>query len=153
MEPENNVIDFEELVNDVNSNFQFLEGRKVDFKIIIDCDERFVTDQKRLTIILNNIISNAYKYSDVSKENSFINVIFTCDKSKATIIIKDNGIGIADSDREKIFDMFYRSASISTGSGLGLYIVKEAVEKLKGTFSVSSELGVGSEFCIEIPNN
>jgi PAS domain S-box-containing protein len=153
MEPESNVIDFEELVNDVNSNFQFLEGRKVDFKIIIDCDEKFVTDQKRLTIILNNIISNAYKYSDVTKENSFINVIFTCDKIKATIIIKDNGIGIADSDREKIFDMFYRSASISTGSGLGLYIVKEAVEKLNGTFSVNSELGIGSEFCIEIPNN
>jgi len=48
--------------------------------------------------------------------------------------------------------MFYRSASVSTGSGIGLYIVKEAVEKLNGTYSVNSTLGVGSEFRIEIPN-
>lgn len=152
MEPESNEIAFEDLVNDVNSNFKFLDGRKVDFKIMVNCDGKFVTDQKRLTIILNNIISNAYKYSDSTKQNSYINVIFTCDKEKATIIIKDNGIGIAQSDAEKIFDMFYRSTSISTGSGLGLYIVKEAVEKLNGTYSVNSELGAGSEFCIKIPN-
>lgn len=152
MEPESNEIAFEDLVNDVNRNFKFLEGRKVAFKVEINSQGKFFTDQKRLSIILNNIISNAYKYSDSAKENSFITVTFTCDANKATIIIKDNGIGIAASDKEKIFDMFYRSTSLSTGSGLGLYIVKEAVDKLNGTFSVVSELGIGSEFRIEIPN-
>lgn len=152
MEPERNEIAFADLVNDVKGNFRFIDNGKVDFKITINSDEKFFTDRKRLSIVLNNIISNAYKYSDKTKENSFINVIFTCDKNKATIVIKDNGIGIAESDKEKIFDMFYRSASMSTGSGLGLYIVKEAVQKLNGKYSVNSELGVGSEFHIEIPN-
>lgn len=152
IEPESNEIAFEEVVNEVNTNFKFLLERSIDFKIINNSCETFFTDKKRLSIILNNVISNAYKYSDDSKENSFINVIFTCDKEKAVIVVKDNGIGIAGSDKEKIFDMFYRSASISTGSGLGLYIVKEAIEKLHGSYSVESEIGVGTEIRIEIPN-
>ncbi|MEO5777551.1 MAG: PAS domain S-box protein [Flavobacterium sp.] len=152
MEPESNEIAFEELVGEVTANLKYSDEKNIDFKVIINSKEKFVTDYKRLRVILNNIISNAYKYSDADKENSFINVIFTCDKNKATIIIKDNGIGIAQSDTEKVFDMFYRTTSLSTGSGLGLYIVKETVEKLNGKFSVESELGLGSAFCIEIPN-
>ncbi len=152
IEPESNEINFEELVNDVNSNFKFLEGPEIDFKVIMENNAKFVTDKKRLSIILNNIISNAYKYSDGAKDNCFINVIFNCDADKATIIVKDNGIGISTEDKDKIFDMFYRSTSRSTGSGLGLYIVKEAVEKLNGSYSVESDLGVGTEIRLEIPN-
>jgi PAS domain S-box-containing protein len=152
MEPETNEIAFDDLVHEINSNFKFLQEQNVDFQIINNVCETFYTDKKRLSIILNNVISNAYKYSDHTKENPFINIIFTCDKDKAVIIVKDNGIGIAEADKDKIFDMFYRSTSLSTGSGLGLYIVKEAVEKLNGSYSVTSELGVGTEICIEIPN-
>lgn len=153
MEPESNEIDFEVLANEVNSNFKFMQERNIAFSITNKATEKFLTDKKRLSIILNNIISNAYKYSDSDKPDSFINIIFTCDKDKATIIVKDNGIGISEADKDRIFDMFYRSTSLSTGSGLGLYIVKEAVEKLNGSYSVASELGVGTEIRIEIPNS
>ena len=69
------------------------------------------------------------------------------------MIVKDNGIGISKELQEKIFDMFFRGSENSDGSGLGLYIVKESVEKLNGTINVNSVPGKGSEFRILIPNN
>jgi signal transduction histidine kinase len=69
------------------------------------------------------------------------------------IIVKDNGIGISKENQEKIFDMFYRVSENSVGSGLGLYIVKEIVEKLDGKIEVESEPGKGTAFSIHIPNN
>ncbi|MBP9923956.1 MAG: HAMP domain-containing histidine kinase, partial [Bacteroidia bacterium] len=63
------------------------------------------------------------------------------------------GIGISKELQEKIFEMFFRGSESSDGSGLGLYIVKESVEKLKGKIAVKSIPGKGSEFSILIPNN
>ena len=63
-----------------------------------------------------------------------------------------NGVGIAEEYVDKIFKMFFRANADSKGSGLGLYIVKGALEKLEGTIQVQSRLGEGTEFTIEIPN-
>lgn len=145
-------INFEKLVNEVKNNLKFTDEKQADFSVLINSKQQFVSDAHKLKVILNNLISNAYKYSDVTKEKSFINITFTVDNNKATIIIEDNGIGIAEKEKEKIFDMFYRSTTMSTGSGLGLYIVKEVIEKLRGKISVESEFGKTSKFCIEIPN-
>ncbi|MGL2967178.1 PAS domain S-box protein [Flavobacterium sp. XGLA_31] len=145
-------IDFEDLVKEVKANLKFTDEKKIDFTISVNSKQPFVSDYQRLAVVLNNIISNAYKYSDTTKEKSFINVTFAADKTKATIIIEDNGVGIPESDQEKIFDMFYRSTTLSTGSGIGLYIVKETMHKLGGTIRVESEVGKGSKFYIEIPN-
>jgi signal transduction histidine kinase len=68
------------------------------------------------------------------------------------LIIEDNGEGIRKDLQEKIFDMFYRASENSKGSGLGLYIVKEMVEKMGGTIKVSSEWGKGSQFIIDLPD-
>ncbi|MGG7036785.1 MAG: PAS domain S-box protein, partial [Flavobacterium sp.] len=153
MVSENEEINFKDLINEIQENLKYMkEGGKVNFNLQINSNEKFVSDYKRLSVILNNVISNAYKYCDVSKENSFINVTFTCDKQKAQIIIEDNGIGIAEKDKEKIFEMFHRSTILSTGSGIGLYIVKETLEKMKGKISVESELNKGTKFIIETPN-
>ncbi|OYX84077.1 MAG: hypothetical protein B7Y83_09370 [Flavobacteriales bacterium 32-34-25] len=146
-------IDFENLVHEVKNQLKFTdEKQKIDFSISINSKQLFVSDCQRLKVVLNNIISNAYKYSDIEKERSFIKVTFFTDSTKATIVIEDNGIGIVESDQEKIFDMFYRATITSTGSGLGLYIVKETMEKLGGKISVESEYGKNSKFYIEIPN-
>jgi signal transduction histidine kinase len=69
------------------------------------------------------------------------------------LCVEDNGIGISEKNQAKIFEMFYRATSIASGSGLGLYIVKETVEKLGGSVSVHSEIGTGSSFIIKLPVN
>ena len=65
--------------------------------------------------------------------------------------IKDNGPGIPAHLHEKLFDMFFRASNKSQGSGLGLYIVKNSIEKLGGTVTLKSEVGVGTEFLVELP--
>jgi signal transduction histidine kinase len=64
----------------------------------------------------------------------------------------DNGEGIPTDAKPKIFDMFYRASANGSGSGLGLYIVKEAIQKIGGSIVVYSEYGKGTEFVVEIPN-
>ncbi len=111
----------------------------------------FYSDRSRLTIVLNNLISNAIRYRNPAEENQFVDVDVTVSKAGANIFIADNGIGIAPEHQEKIFEMFYRVSQRSMGSGLGLYIVKEAVDKLNGSVQVSSDVGKGSKFILYIP--
>ena len=66
-------------------------------------------------------------------------------------MVKDNGQGIAEKHLDKIFNMFYRASEGGGGSGLGLYIVKETVDKLNGKIQVLSELGKGTSFSIVLP--
>lgn len=153
LELEYEVIDFKSLIQDIHSNLTFSNGNKsIEFTLEDHAKTKLVTDAKRLTIILNNLLSNAYKYSDANKEKSFIKVSFDCDDQFAKITIADNGIGIPALEKDKIFDMFYRAAVSSTGSGLGLYIVKETLQKLNGTITVESQEKTGTTFYIEIPN-
>lgn len=150
---ESNEVIFGDLINDINGNFIFSQtNRHIDFIVDIQSNDTFITDAKRLTVVLNNILSNANKYCDTSKPTSFIKVSFDCDNLKAKITIEDNGIGIPDEEKDKIFDMFYRSTVKSTGSGLGLYIVKETLQKMNGKIEVESEVNKGTKFTIEIPN-
>ena len=69
-----------------------------------------------------------------------------------TISIEDNGKGISEKSLPKIFEMFYRASQDTEGTGLGLYIVKEALAKIKGSIEVKSELGKGSLFTIHLEN-
>ena len=75
-------------------------------------------------------------------------------KSKRGVVIKivDNGIGIQEKELSRIFNMFHRSTDRSEGSGIGLYIVKEVIEKLSGTIEVESVFGQGAVFTIFLPN-
>lgn len=106
------------------------------------------TDPMRLSIILNNLISNAFKYSDETKDDPYIIIRAFVVSSRVTIIISDNGEGIDEEQQPKIFSMFYRGTTRSTGSGLGLYLVKETVEKLGGSITLSSMRGIGTTFTV-----
>ncbi len=153
MEAERDEINYEEMIQEIRNNLKFMEGTKnLNLQVEIHKGETFFSDKRRISVILNNLVSNAIKYSDVSKENMFVNIFVECSKENATITIEDNGIGIADKDKEKIFKMFYRATKLSTGSGLGLYIVKESLDKLGGTITLESELTKGTKFIVEIPN-
>ena len=72
-------------------------------------------------------------------------------ESECKISIEDNGIGIKQDDLENIFKMFHRGRVANSGSGIGLYIVYEAVNKLKGSINVKSKYGIGTTFVVTLP--
>ena len=100
---------------------------------------------------MNNLISNSFKYHDVSKPDAWIRIKGNMNDGNSIVQIQDNGSGIPAERPTKIFDMFYRATEDSQGSGLGLYIAKEAVEKMKGSIAVASTYGQGTTFTITIP--
>ena len=110
------------------------------------------TDYLRLKIILSNLISNALKYTKDNKDNAFVEIKLERGAGHFNIQVIDNGIGISEKNREKIFEMFYRATTKSKGSGLGLYIVKETVNKLNGEIHVSSTTAGESVFSVTLPN-
>lgn len=110
-----------------------------------------VSDPKLLTSILQNLVHNAIKYHRESGSNKYVEITARRLGRGLEIVVKDNGPGIEDAAQEKLFDMFFRASNKSKGSGLGLYIVKNAVEKLKGTITLKSRLGEGSEFVLFLP--
>jgi PAS domain S-box-containing protein len=146
-------VDFEIMVGNALEQLQFMEKFKRIRKVIDIKQERvFYTSATRIEIILNNLLSNAIKYADLRKEDPHLQVTIEFQKNQAEIRIADNGEGITAEALPKIFDMFYRASGNGTGSGLGLYIVMEAIQKLQGTINAQSELGKGTEFIVTIPN-
>ncbi|WP_162495550.1 sensor histidine kinase [Confluentibacter flavum] len=152
-ELENEDIVFDDMIQEVLEKHKFMEMAS-EFKLKVDVKQKaaFISDKRRINIILNNLISNAIKYKDDTKEKSFVHVSVQSDRKNATIIIEDNGIGVAEKDKKKIFEMFYRASTQSTGSGLGLYIVQETIDRLGATMTLESEKSVGSKFTITIFN-
>lgn len=146
-------IDFHELLEESISSLKYMEGaEKVRSIRNIDANCSFYSDPSRLLMVFNNIISNAVRYRDKWKDDSFLQIDIQTTAESARIKFSDNGIGIAKEYIDDVFKMFYRATTESKGSGLGLYIVKSAVEKLQGTIEVQSEFGQGTIFTIEIPN-
>lgn len=146
-------INFNELIQEIRESHNFMDGAQ-NLKLIVEIknSSTFFSDKRRISIILNNLISNAVKYQDINKESPHVKCSIFCSEINANIIIEDNGIGIAEKDITKIFEMFYRATKISTGSGLGLYLVKETIDTLGGKIYTESELNAGTKFTINIPN-
>jgi signal transduction histidine kinase len=112
----------------------------------------FETDKMRLNMVMNNLISNALKHHNTEQEHPYLKICVQATEKQANIEVSDNGQGIAQDHLNHIFTKFYRVNTKSSGSGFGLYIVKETVEKLGGTIRVESKMGVGTSFFIVIPN-
>ena len=127
------------------------EGMEIKIEVIDKVP--FYSDSMRLNMVLFNLISNAFKYHDKLKEKKGIVISATINAKTAQISVADNGLGIEKKHLIKIFELFFRGTIQSTGSGLGLYIAKEALDKLKGNIKVKSEIGIGSVFVVNIPNH
>ncbi|HZG01667.1 MAG TPA: HAMP domain-containing sensor histidine kinase, partial [Chitinophagales bacterium] len=112
----------------------------------------FSSDPGRISVLLNNLISNAIRYQNPNVDKPYVDIAVETTADAAFIVVKDNGIGIDKAQQSKVFDMFYRVSQNSVGSGLGLYIVKETVEKLQGKIDLKSEPGTGTAFTIVLPN-
>ena len=101
---------------------------------------------------VSNLVSNATKYTP---DNGTVLVRYVAGSETVTISISDNGVGIPLADQEKLFTKFFRAGNVreqvTQGTGLGLYIVKLAVEQLGGNISVRSEEGKGTAFDIVLP--
>jgi signal transduction histidine kinase len=147
------LIDPESLIKEVLEDMKYVAGsEEIMTNITIQSHSPFYSDSSRLRVVLNNLISNSIKYRNL-KNNSYVNVSVEVTEEKALITIQDNGIGIDPIYINKIFNMFFRATAKSEGSGLGLYIVKETLDKLNGSINVNSVLNEGSTFTIEIPNS
>jgi signal transduction histidine kinase len=146
-------VNFEKLVQDALEDHSFLtNARNINKNIDIKQYEKFISDTRRINVIINNLVSNAIKYADITKEQPEITINILVADSMATIEVTDNGIGIEEQHLDKIFTLFYRATSSATGSGLGLYIIKETVEKLGGYVNLHSQKGEGTTIKINIPD-
>lgn len=139
-------------VNSILDNLSYLNEPDFDVRKIAVVKGKLLikADKIRLNTILNNLLSNAIKYRNTSRALK-VEITCTVNKSFIKIRVKDNGVGIEPRHLPYVFDMFYRTDERNTGSGLGLYIVKETVLKLKGKVSVNAIVGTGTEIEISIP--
>ncbi len=146
-------INFSEIIDgSINSFANLPLFNLIEFNIDINVKATFVSDRSLLTTIIQNLVENAIKYAD-NKEKPYVNIEI---KNKGPqndlyIVVSDNGIGIPASLHSKIFDMFFRGTEQAIGSGLGLYILKNAVQKLKGKIMLQSEQKKGTTFEIILP--
>jgi signal transduction histidine kinase len=113
-------------------------------------DQILIADKARLRVVLSNLISNSLKYQDTLKHEHILKIGMNVSVKTLDVFVEDNGIGIEDGYQQNIFDMFFRATEHSKGSGLGLYIAKEAALKMGGTLTFKSKLGVGSCFTLSL---
>lgn len=144
-------------------NFRSLMRESVDMAKHMNGDIHFETDIQqtgdfygdmfRISLVLNNLISNAVKYQKTENENKIVKLRVVANTHKAVIKIEDNGIGILSEHLNNIFKMFFRSKTNNMpGTGIGLYIVKEALNRVGGDISVESVYEKGTIFTITIPS-
>ena len=112
----------------------------------------FYSDQQRLIVVLTNLLKNCINFQNYSLEQAEVTIWMKCTFQRATLIIQDNGIGIPDGQLEKIGRRFSRHSTQSTGSGLGLFITREILQKLDGMLQVQSKPGQGTTVTLEVPN-
>lgn len=149
---ENEEINIEEIISEIQGR---LKSTYIDNDVIIQTDLdhsiSFHVSKVRITQVLENLISNAIKYSDENKPFRSIKISTIQRDDKNCCVVEDNGIGIPDAFNKRVFSMFQRfHPKISYGSGLGMYIIKKHVDKMEGQISFTSSTS-GTKFIIELP--
>lgn len=145
-------IDLRKLTNNLIENLRYTDKAElINWQIEIEPHFEFISDEPRFKMALSNLLSNAIRYHDYGKKDHlFVRIKAENKDGKSIISISDNGIGIEESKQHHLFEMFYRASNRPGGTGLGLYLVKQIVEKLQGTVSFTSEFGMGTTFTIEL---
>ena len=113
-------------------------------------DEQFtaMVDKEAVTKVISNLLTNANKYT---KDEVRLTCTVEPDGRQFRIAVSDNGMGIREEDRQRIFEPFYQAEDNKPGTGIGLNIVKNIVEQHHGTITVESEIGKGSTFTVVLP--
>lgn len=146
-------IDFESMIDDIRQRLKYLKGiDEVQINTKVKGNMEFSSDKIRLYVILVNLISNAIKFMKFDIPFPYVNIEVHITQKEARILVEDNGIGIDSVHLDQVFGMFFQAARESTGSGLGLYIVRESINKLNGTVKVRSLVNQGTTFEVTLPN-
>ncbi len=132
---------------------QAIEEKAISINVAFDPPAlRITTDENLFHIITSNILSNAVKYTN---PQGTLTISYTQTDDTFALAITDSGIGIPAHELENLFKKFFRASNAqvlrSEGTGLGMYIVKESVEKLGGTIEVQSTENVGTTFTVTLP--
>jgi signal transduction histidine kinase len=144
---------FHQLVSSILTDYQYVPNfNKIKIEIVDEVNSDITADGMRLRIILNNLISNAIKFHRFNEKIvPGIKISISKNIDQYFFSVEDNGRGIQSEYVEKIFEMFFRATEETTGSGLGLYILKETVARLEGRIDVKSQVGLGTVFTVTIP--
>lgn len=144
-------INFNELVPEIFNELDDGTGA-VEKRLTVNEVVPLYSDRQRIHTLLTNLVSNSIKFYNNHQETPYVHVNLISDEDSVTLEVKDNGIGIPPEYLNKIYTMFFRAAKDNPGSGLGLYIVKETINKLQGTVTARSKLREGTTFSMKIPN-
>ena len=147
------LINLKDVVEGINRNLMpIAEMENKELVLNADEDILLMANKDILWQAIYNIVDNALKYTG---EHGRVSVTLTKEKKRAVITVEDNGVGIAEDDKGRIFERFYRvdkaRSRATGGTGLGLSIAQSAIDFHNGTLGVESELGVGSTFTIALP--
>lgn len=147
-------IDFNLLAEELKDVYRiYAKTDHIGFDVKVEQRGPFHSDELMIKMILNNLITNAIKYQKKDFDNKRIELNISVDKSGANIRVADTGIGIPESHFGEIFNLFSKVSAHGTGSGIGLYNVKDALIKLGGNIDVHSVLNEGTVFDLAIPNH
>ncbi|MTI30282.1 sensor histidine kinase, partial [Xanthovirga aplysinae] len=125
----------------------------IDLRWRNECSQPFYSDVRLVVAIIRNLIQNSIRFRENNrKDGSFVHIKISGDKNEVRILIVDNGQGIPLGHQSKVFDMFYKANIQTAGSGLGLFLVRKAVEKLMGNILLKSESGLGTTVEIILPS-
>jgi signal transduction histidine kinase len=152
-------IELSAVIEDVIGQLREMAGERNVRVFVTGSLPAITVDRARLELVLVNLISNAIKYSDPSKPNRVVEISAapSTQPDVCTVSVRDNGLGIADPELQPIFTRFYRGHAGrdhelgTSGLGLGLSIVADCVEALKGGIRVESTPGEGATFFLELP--
>lgn len=144
----------QDLIENIKYTYQNLAAEKnlaIEVHIDSSINSTYLLDETKITQVLNNLISNAIKYTNKGKvEIKLTHIASVNDIDEICFSVKDTGVGIPEKYFEEIFESFYQPNSITTktngGAGLGLAIVKKLVDLMGGTIQLNSKQNIGSEF-------
>ncbi|HEY5917642.1 MAG TPA: sensor histidine kinase [Chryseolinea sp.] len=143
-------IEFDKMIDECIGSFQGISNfSTITFRKIIAPGIEFQTEWTLLNAIVQNLIENSIKYS--RGQSPYVEIRVQQNNGHVVLEVEDNGQGIAQEHQVKIFEMFFRATPNASGRGLGLYILKRSVDKLKGTIDIKSEVGLGSTFTVKLP--
>jgi len=148
--------DFQEVLNTAIGNLESLAAKNHQELRVRKPDQlpRIYLDKERMAMVVQNLLDNAIKYTP---EYGKIDITVEVDKQSLHVKIKDQGVGIPQKDQAKLFSKFFRATNAvrleTEGTGLGLFIVKNIIDKHGGTVGLKSEEGKGTEVSFSIPIN
>ncbi|TAD99285.1 MAG: response regulator [Bacteroidetes bacterium] len=147
------LIDFEAIIEKcLRQQQHYLEKNPINLATEIEEGIRFYSEISMIELILINLLENAILFhSPTNQKEPFIELKIYVEDKYLIIKILDNGIGINQEVAHKIYDMFFRGSEVSTGNGLGLYLVKKAVNRLKGSIEMESKEWFYTSFTVSIP--